>query len=45
VTAIYISSLLKLPKTRKVYVIGMEGLEEELTEEGISFVGGTVSPP
>ena len=33
---------MKLPKDKKVYVIGMSGLEEELREEGISFVGGTV---
>lgn len=35
---------MKLPKDKKVYVIGMSGLEEELREEGISFIGGTVSP-
>lgn len=34
---------MKLPKDKKVYVIGMGGLEEELREEGISFIGGTVS--
>ncbi|KAI0316878.1 2-phosphoglycolate phosphatase [Amylostereum chailletii] len=39
--AVYISSILKLPKDQKVYVIGMSGLEEELREEGISFLGGT----
>ncbi|KAI0048676.1 2-phosphoglycolate phosphatase [Auriscalpium vulgare] len=39
--AIYISSVLKLPKDKKVYVIGMGGLEEELKSEGISYVGGT----
>ena len=38
--AVYISTVLKL---QKVYVIGMEGLEEELAEEGVAFVGGTVS--
>ena len=27
-----------------MYVIGMSGLEEELREEGITFVGGTVRP-
>ncbi|KAF8893092.1 HAD-like domain-containing protein [Infundibulicybe gibba] len=39
--AVYISSVIKLPKTKKVYVIGMSGLEEELKDEGVSFVGGT----
>ncbi|KAG2355983.1 2-phosphoglycolate phosphatase [Suillus spraguei] len=34
---------LKLPKDKKVYVIGMAAIEEELREEGISFIGGTVS--
>jgi 4-nitrophenyl phosphatase len=33
---------MKLPKDKKVYVIGMSGIEEELREEGISFIGGTV---
>lgn len=40
--AVYISSVLKLPRDKKVYVIGMSGIEEELLEEGISFIGGTV---
>jgi len=39
--AVYISSVIKLPKDKKVYVIGMSGIEEELREEGISFIGGT----
>lgn len=25
-------------------MIGMDGLEEELRDEGIDFIGGTVSP-
>jgi 4-nitrophenyl phosphatase len=32
---------MKLPKDKKVYVIGQSGLEEELRDEGISFIGGT----
>ncbi|GLB39616.1 putative 4-nitrophenylphosphatase [Lyophyllum shimeji] len=39
--AVYLSTVIKLPKTKKVYVIGMGGLEEELHEEGISTLGGT----
>jgi len=39
--AVYISSVMKLPKDKKVYVIGMAGMEEELAEEGVSFIGGT----
>jgi len=40
-SAVYISSVIKLPKDKKVYVIGMTGIEEELREEGVSFIGGT----
>lgn len=40
-SAVYLSSVMKLPKDKKVYVIGMAGLEEELQEEGISYLGGT----
>ncbi|KAF5372550.1 hypothetical protein D9758_005151 [Tetrapyrgos nigripes] len=39
--AVYISSVMKLPKDKKVYVIGMAGLEEELRNEGVSYIGGT----
>jgi 4-nitrophenyl phosphatase len=43
VAAVYISTVLKLLETQKVYIIGMGGLEEELAEEGVAFAGGTVS--
>jgi len=39
---VYLSSVIKLPKDKKVYVIGMKGLEEELREEGFVCLGGTV---
>ena len=41
--AAYLSSVLKFPMDKRVYVIGMSGLEDELRSEGICFVGGTVS--
>jgi len=39
--AVYLSSIIKIPKDKKVYVIGQSGLEEELREEGIQYMGGT----
>ncbi|KZV91340.1 2-phosphoglycolate phosphatase [Exidia glandulosa HHB12029] len=39
--AVYVSSVMKLPKDKKVYVIGEAGLEEELHDEGITTLGGT----
>ena len=41
--AVYLSKVLQFPKDRKVYVIGMEGIEEELQAEGLQYLGGTVS--
>jgi 4-nitrophenyl phosphatase len=41
-SAVYLSSVVKLPKDKKVYVIGESGVEHELREEGIQHVGGTV---
>ncbi|KAI0826179.1 2-phosphoglycolate phosphatase [Irpex lacteus] len=40
-SAVYISSVLKLPKDKKVYVVGMAGIEEELAVENIQYLGGT----
>ena len=41
--AVYLSSILKFPKDKRVYVIGEAGLEEELDSVGIGHAGGTVS--
>jgi len=40
-SAVYLSSVAKLSKDRKVYVIGEGGMEEELEEEGFQHLGGT----
>jgi 4-nitrophenyl phosphatase len=39
--AIYLSRVVNFPATKKVYVLGEQGVEEELASEGINFVGGT----
>ena len=39
--AIYISRVLKLPKEKKVYILGERGMEEELEAEGVPYFGGT----
>ncbi|PWN26624.1 2-phosphoglycolate phosphatase [Jaminaea rosea] len=39
--AVYLKKVLNFPSDRKVYVIGMEGIEEELDAEGIQHCGGT----
>lgn len=41
-SAVYISKILKFPKDKRVYVIGQEGLEEELDKVGVAHAGGTV---
>lgn len=41
-SALYLKNVLKLPEDRKVYLIGMHGLEEELDNVAISHLGGTV---
>lgn len=38
----YIAKVLKMPKDKRVYVIGQDGLEEELDNLGIARCGGTV---
>ena len=43
--AVYLSTVLNFPKDKKVFVVGMSGIEEELREEGIAFLGGTVRTP
>jgi 4-nitrophenyl phosphatase len=44
-SAVYISKVLKMPKDKKVYVIGQAGLEEELDKLNIARCGGTVRYP
>lgn len=44
-SAVYLSRVVNFPKDKKVYVIGQEGIEEELDAVGIQHVGGTVSLP
>ena len=41
--AIYISRILRFPKTKKVYILGERGIEEELEAEGIAYEGGTAA--
>lgn len=40
-SAVYLSKVLKFPKDKKVLVVGEKGLEEELADVGINYVGGT----
>ncbi|KAN0065460.1 hypothetical protein ACQY0O_001296 [Thecaphora frezii] len=40
-SAVYLKRVLNFPADRKVYVIGMHGIEEELDAEGILHCGGT----
>ena len=41
-SAIYIARILRLPAPRnKVFVLGESGIESELREEGVPFLGGT----
>ncbi|EJU01483.1 2-phosphoglycolate phosphatase [Dacryopinax primogenitus] len=40
-TAVYCSTVLNLQPTDRVYIIGMSGIEEELSAEGIQYTGGS----
>lgn len=40
-TAAYLKDVLRLPTDRKAYVVGMNGLEDELDANGIQHIGGT----
>ena len=42
-SALYLAKILNFPKDKKVYVIGMKGLEEELDAVGVAHCGGSVS--
>jgi 4-nitrophenyl phosphatase len=39
--AVYIARVLKIEKGKRVYVIGEEGIEQELEAEGVEWFGGT----
>lgn len=41
--AVYVEKILKLPKDKKVWVLGEKGIEQELAELGYTTVGGTDS--
>ncbi|WFD42559.1 4-nitrophenylphosphatase [Malassezia psittaci] len=41
-SALYLKEVLQFPKDRKVFVVGMSGLEHELDAVGIQHIGGTV---
>ncbi|KAK9467799.1 HAD-like domain-containing protein [Lipomyces arxii] len=40
-SAVYLKKVVKFPADKKVLVLGESGIEEELANEGIQFVGGT----
>lgn len=40
-SAIYVLRILKLPKDKKIWVLGEKGIEEELHELGYSTIGGS----
>jgi 4-nitrophenyl phosphatase len=42
-TAAYLKNILKFPSDKRVYIIGMNGIRDELAAEGIASCGGEVS--
>jgi ribonucleotide monophosphatase NagD (HAD superfamily) len=42
-TAAYLKYVVKFPADKKVYVVGMAGITQELEAEGIKCFGGLVS--
>ncbi|KAI3402767.1 pho2 [Candida oxycetoniae] len=40
-SAVYVDKILKLPKDKHVWVLGEEGIEQELKELGYTTIGGT----
>jgi 4-nitrophenyl phosphatase len=42
--AYYIKHVMKLPEDKKVFVVGDKGLEDELNDMGVKFVGGHQEP-
>lgn len=40
-SAVYVDKILKLPKDKKIWVLGEEGIEKELQELGYTTIGGT----
>lgn len=38
--AYYIKHVMKLPEDKKIFVVGDKGLEDELNDMGVKFVGG-----
>ncbi|PVH20901.1 hypothetical protein CXQ85_004413 [Candidozyma haemuli] len=40
-TAVYIQQILKLPQSKKIWVLGEEGIEKELQELGYETLGGS----
>ncbi|KAJ1562332.1 hypothetical protein HK405_013404 [Cladochytrium tenue] len=40
--AYYVKHILNFPTEKRVFVIGMSGIEEELASEGVQYTGGTV---
>ncbi|KAJ3202218.1 hypothetical protein HK099_001952 [Clydaea vesicula] len=39
--AVYIKKIIKLPKEKRIYIIGMNGISEELESQDLSWFGGS----